>query len=113
MEDKFTSNAEELRKIIQENIWFGKKDEAFEFLDAVIENHKQATEYPAADIEILKTEKSELEERIEFLEMCTIDPDDYTTEILQFGEFEYKHKGLNLAFINKLEDFIDSFKPII
>jgi hypothetical protein len=112
MEDKFTSNAEELRKIIKENIWFGSKDEAFEFLDAVIENHKQVTEFPATELQKLKEENSELEERIEFLEMCTIDPDNYTTEILPFGEFEYKHKGLNLAFLNKLEEFIKQFKPV-
>lgn len=107
--ESFDENVGFLRKIIQENVWFGPKDEAFEFLDAIAEGYEGGN---SEGIKTLKVEIERLEEENQELHNSSnnIDPEHFTEEILPFGSFVYKHHELNLAFSIKLEKFIEENK---
>lgn len=101
--DKFTGNVEELRKIIAENIWFGSKEEAFEFLEAIENNHIE-------EIDKLKREIVGLEEEVTDLKNQTIDGDAFVEVDIGVGRFVYMDQYMNLLFQDKLEQFIEDFK---
>lgn len=120
-QDIFNSNAEELRKIINENIWFGQKnrDIALEFLDACIDNYNTKVEKLLED-----REDNDLREDIsgKIINMKSpieddedddeyFDPDPFYTSVdYGFGEFNYENRDLNLKFKMALEEFIENFK---
>lgn len=107
MESKFDTNAAELRKIIDENDWPSpdKKDEALEFLEAIVNNHKDEIAELAEDIKDLEDEASDYEDK-------DFDPDDFTYADYGLGTLIYQDQQLNLKFQYEFEEFIEEFKKM-
>lgn len=105
MTDKFTSNSDELRKIINENIWFGSenRDIALEFLDAIIQNHQD--EINNIKSNIVQVVQEDPEEDIEYY-----NPEDYTEADYGLGKLIYCDINMNLRFQYAFENFIQKFK---
>lgn len=110
--ESFNENIEFLRKIIKENIWFGSKDEAYEFLDAIAKGHEDSNEEKFDELSLLKSKIEELEEENTQLHNMSnnMDPEHFTEEIFPFGSFIYRHHELNLAFEQRLEQFLQNEK---
>ncbi len=105
MANKFTSNTDELRKIIKENIFFGagNQEVALEFLDAIIENHRE-------EVQELKDNMVTVEEKEFYGEDWDYDPDEFYEADYGLGTFIYSKRELNLRFLQAFENFIEEFK---
>lgn len=103
-EDKFMGNAEELEKIIKENIWFGPKDEALEFLEAMVDNYDDKATELDRTIESIEDDKNEelVEDGEDILKLIASD--------YGLGVLHYSNENINLDFQIQLEQFIQNFK---
>jgi len=101
--NSFDENLTFLRKIIKENLWFGSKEEAFEFLEAIGNDKDNIV--------------NELNEKINYLEeqlKYSPEENDILNDLVSFnygrGEFQYLETDLNLHFKEKLEEFLENYK---
>ena len=105
--DSFKENATILRKIINENIFFGSdaKEQALEFLEAMIKDHEQ-------DVLTLVFKAVSLEEDLNSQE--EEEPDEVYEESfirLDYGLGVLKFDcEVNLKFLEALEIFVENFK---
>jgi len=105
----FTENAEELRKIIKENIGENNQEVAIEFLDAIIENHNARVKYLQGQLESAKEDLKNCES--EAPNFSFIDqPNSFDDIDYGMGMLIYYSVNINMKFQEQLRDFCQQWK---
>ena len=108
VKDRFLDNAEELDKIIKENIWFGSgnRDIALEFLEAMVDNYKDKVQDLTTKLEAKQNEENEDHEP----EIIEVTPPTFKSIDYGLGHLVFDTYHINLKFWDDLETFIQGWK---